>query len=208
MIIHNIEQRSEAWYSAKCGLVTSTRFKSLVAKETTDSYKDLVTNITCEIITGKMEETYSNALMEYGIEMEPFGRSEYETIMDCKVKTVGFITPDEDHKYFSWIGDSPDGLLPEDGLLEIKCPLARTHFEYIESNKLPAEYRHQVQGHLFVTGLKYCDFMSYVPGMKPFAIRIYPDLKLHAEFERRLDVLIKQVEQKLLTYEKYDYQNE
>jgi len=60
MIIHNIEQQSEAWFSARCGRVTGTRFKNLVAKETTDSYKDLITNLACEMITGKMEETYRN----------------------------------------------------------------------------------------------------------------------------------------------------
>lgn len=203
MIIHYFEQRSEAWYSAKCGLVTSTRFKNLCSKESTDSYKDLVTNLACEILTGRMEETYSNANMENGTETEPLARKEYEQQMEVKVQEVGFITPDEDHKYFTWIGDSPDGLLPDDGILEIKCPLARTHFEYIEANKLPSEYRHQVQGHLFVTGLKYCDFVSYVPGMKLFAYRVYPDMELHAEFELRLDKLIKDVEAKLKVYEQY-----
>ena len=209
MIIYNIDQRSEPWYLAKCGLVTSTRFKSLCAKDKTGAYKDLITNLACEIITGKMEETYSNALMEYGIETEPLARKEYEDIIDCEVKTVGFITPDEDSKYYSWIGDSPDGLLPDEGVLEIKCPLARTHLEYIEANKLPAEYRHQVQGHLFVTGLKYCDFMSYVPGMKSFIIRVYPDLELFAEFEKRLDQAIKQIQNKIEVYNKYDllYEN-
>ena len=208
MIIHNIEQRSEAWYSIKCGLVTSTRFKSLVAKETTDTYKDLVTNLACVIITGKMEEGYSNAIMEYGIETEPLARAEYEWITDTPVKTVGFITPDEDHKYHSWIGDSPDGLLPEEGILEIKCPLARTHFNYMEAGKLPSEYRYQVQGHLFVTGLKYCDFVSYFPKMKIFIIRVYPDYELFKEYENRLDKLIKDVEEKLNKYERYDIYNE
>lgn len=208
MIIHNIEQRSEAWYSVKCGLVTSTRFKNLCSKETTDSYKDLVTNIACEIITGKMEEGYSNANMEYGIETEPLARKEYESLMECEVQEVGFITPDEDHKYFSWIGDSPDGLTPDNGVLEIKCPLPKTHFGYIEDNKLPSEYRHQVQGHLFVTGADYCDFMSFVPGMKSFIIKVYPDPELHKEFELRLDVLIKAVEQKLEIYNQYNHDNE
>jgi putative phage-type endonuclease len=203
MIIHNIEQRSDAWYAIKCGLVTSTRFKSLCAKKSTDAYKDLVTNLACEELTGKMEETYSNALMEYGIEMEPQARREYEIITDTEVKTVGFITPDEDNKYSKWIGDSPDGLLPEDGILEIKCPLARTHLEYIEANRLPAEYRHQVQGHLFVTGLKYCDFVSYFPQMKLFIFRVYPDLELFREFETRLDKLIQDVDLKLKIYETY-----
>jgi hypothetical protein len=91
-----------------------------------------------------------------------------------------------------------------DGLIEIKCPLARTHFEYIEGGKLPSEYRYQVQGQLFVTGLPYCDFVSYVEGMKLFMVRVYPDAKLFKEFERRLDILIEQVKTKLENYNKYE----
>lgn len=206
MIILNCEQKSESWFEARSGRVTGTRFKELMAGESTDTYKKLVTNIACEIITGKQEETYSNAIMEHGIETEPIARAEYETIMEVEVKTAGFITPDEDHKYHDWIGISPDGLPPEEGILEIKCPLMRTHFEYIEGNKLPSEHRYQVQGQLFVTGLTYCDFMSFVEGMKPFIIRVLPDLELFKEFEKRLDVLIIQVQNKLSLYNKYDHE--
>jgi putative phage-type endonuclease len=204
MILHNIEQGSEAWHQIRCGRVTGTRFASLVAGETTKTYKDLVTNIACEIITGKAEETYINAIMEKGIETEPIARAEYESLFETEVKTIGFITPDEDNKYYDWIGVSPDGLL-DTGLIEIKCPLMKTHFGYIEDNRLPAEYRHQVQGQLFVTGLEYCDFMSFVEGMKPFIIRAYPDMELFAEFEKRLDILIIQVKEKLDNYHNYDY---
>jgi putative phage-type endonuclease len=205
MIIHNIEQRSEAWHSVRCGKVTGTRFKNLVSKETTDSYKDLLTNIACEIITGKQEDSYSNAMMEYGIETEPLARAKYEELFDIIVHEVGFISPDEDHKYSEWIGISPDGIIDDNGILEIKCPLARTHFEYIERNVLPSEYRYQVQGQLFVSNASYCDFMSYVEGMKPFIIRVNPDLELFAEFERRLDILIVQVLEKINLYNKYSH---
>jgi putative phage-type endonuclease len=205
MIYLNCEQGSEAWFEARCGRVTGTHFKELVAGETTDTYKKLVTNLACEIITKRKEETYSNANMEYGIETEPIARIIYEDLFDVKVETIGFIQPDEDHKYHEWIGVSPDGLIPDDGILEIKCPLMRTHFEYIEANKLPTEYKYQVQGQLFVSGRSYCHFMSFVEGMKPFVIPIYPDLELFKEFEKRLDLLIPQVQNKLLTYTKYRY---
>jgi len=205
MIIYNIEQHSEAWHEARCGRVTGTRFKNLVSKETTDSYKDLVTNIACEIITGEAEETYVSPAMQYGIDTEPEARREYETITDVSVTQVGFVIPDEEHKYHSWIGISPDGILPDDGILEIKCPLARTHFEYIERGVLPAEYRYQVQGQLFVTGFKYCHFMSYVPGMKPFIIEVIPDTELFELFNQRLDKLIIEVQEKLTKYQNYKY---
>jgi putative phage-type endonuclease len=206
MIIYNIEQQSEAWCSARCGKVTGTRFKDLVAGESTATYKNLVINIVCEMITGRQEETYSNATMEAGIETEPIARVEYENLFDIEVKECGFITPDEDHKYHEWVGISPDGIIPGlKGMIEIKCPLMRTHFEYIEAGKLPAEHRYQVQGQLFVTGYDYCDFISYVKGMKPFVIRVYPDLELFKEFEKRLDLLIVQVLEKIHIYNKYDH---
>ena len=205
MITHDIEQGSEAWFTARCGRVTGTRFKALMSGESTAGYKDLVTNIACEMITGKMEETYSNATMEKGIETEPIARAEYESIFEYKVKQVGFIIPDEDHIYHEWIGISPDGLLPDNGLLEIKCPLMKTHLRYIEKEELPSEYRHQVQGQLFVTGFEYCHFMSFVEGMKPFIIPVKPDLALFLEFHKRLNILIEQVKEKLNKYNQYDY---
>jgi putative phage-type endonuclease len=204
MIIHNIDQHSEAWHEVRCGRITGTRFKSLVAKETTDTYKDLLTNIACEIITQRAEETYVNAAMEKGLEMEPIARNVYQEFTDNKVKTAGFISPDEDTEFAEWIGISPDGLI-DDGLLEIKCPLMKTHMGYIMWNKLPAEYHYQVQGQLFVTGLKFCDFMSYVEGMKPFIIRVTPDLELFTFFVQRLRTAIPQIKELINQYNKYDY---
>ena len=143
MILHNIEQQSEAWHEVRLGRITGTRFKLLMAKESTASYQDLISNIACEIITGRAEEVYVNATMENGIETEPFARKEYENIFGVEVKQVGFIIPDEVTPYHEWIGISPDGLLDR-GLIEIKCPLMKTHLEYINYNELPSEYRYQV----------------------------------------------------------------
>jgi len=204
MIIHNFEQKSEAWHEARCGRVTGTRFKALVSGESTQTYKDLVTNIACEIITRRQEDTYTSPDMERGVELEPVARELYAEIMDVRVLEIGFITPDEDTPYAEWVGISPDGVI-KNSLLEIKCPKARTHLEYIEANKLPSEYRYQVQGQLFVTGFEYCDFMSYSEGMKPFIIRVYPDFELFELFKTRLDKLILDVRQKLKIYYKYDY---
>jgi putative phage-type endonuclease len=206
MILINIDQGSEAWFEVKAGKVTGTRFKALVAGEGTQTYKDLVSNIACEMITGRMEETYSNSAMEYGIETEDVARLEYQSLLQIPVIQCGFIQPDEDHKFFEWIGVSPDGILPtQNGMIEIKRPMMRTHLEYIESGKLPTEYRYQVQGQLFVTGFGFCDFVSSVDGMKPFIVRVYPDQELFLEFEKRLEKLIVDVNKKLENYNKYDY---
>lgn len=205
MIILNVEQGSEAWHKARCGRVTGTRFKALVAGESTATYKDLVTNIACEIITETTEPTFTSAAMQYGIDTEPKARELYESLFGVEVEQIGFIMPDEDNKYSEWVGISPDGVIDSKIELEIKCPMMKTHLDYIEKNKLPTEYRHQVQGQLFVTGFEYCDFMSYAEGMKPFIVRVFPDKELFKEYEARLDKLIIEVKQKLTIYNKYDF---
>lgn len=204
MIIHNIEQHSEAWHYLRCGRVTGTRFKSLMAGETTATYKDLITQLACEIITGQQEDAYVSADMERGTMLEPVAREAYEMEFGQEVKQIGFITPD-DSEFADWVGISPDGMLQDGGLLEIKCPKYKTHLEYIEADKLPSEYRYQVQGQLFVTEAPYCDFMSYAVNMKPFIIRVYPDTELFSQFEIRLRKLIEEVQTKLKIYQNYSH---
>lgn len=197
-----MEQGSEAWFEARCGLITATRIASMMAGESTKTYKDLITDLAGEIITGEVEESYSNAIMERGTELEPFARGEYESIFDTEVKEVGFVLSE---KYKDWLGVSPDGLTT-DGGLEIKCPLRKTHINYIEANRLPNEYKWQVQGSLFVTGLPHWDFMSYYPNMKPFILRVYPDKEMHLDIEQRLIKTIANVKAKIKMYKNYNYE--
>lgn len=197
-----MEQGSEAWFEARCGLITATRIASMMTGESTKTYKDLITDLAGEIITGEVEESYSNAIMERGTELEPFARSEYEAIFETEVKEVGFVLSE---KYKDWLGVSPDGLTT-DGGLEIKCPLRKTHINYIEANRLPNEYKWQVQGSLFVTGLPHWDFMSYYPNMKPFILRVYPDKEMHLDIEQRLIKTIANVKAKIKMYKNYNYE--
>ena len=197
-----MEQGSEAWFEARCGLITATRIALMMAGESTKTYKDLITDLAGEIITGEVEESYSNAIMERGTELEPFARGEYESIFDTEVKEVGFVLSE---KYKDWLGVSPDGLTT-DGGLEIKCPLRKTHINYIEANRLPNEYKWQVQGSLFVTGLPHWDFMSYYPNMKPFILRVYPDKEMHLDIEQRLIKTIANVKAKIKMYKNYNYE--
>ena len=224
MIIHNFEQGSESWYSIRAGKITGTRFKTLMSGDKTKGYKDLITDLAGEIITGKKEPTYSNAIMERGIEMEPEAANEYETIFEANLKEVGFIEPDEDNIFHGLIGVSPDRLINEItelrsqenkeafqilrnpiGLLEIKCPMMKTHLSYIRANKFPTEYKHQVQGQLFVTGLKFVDFMSYYPGLKPFIVRVEPDLFLFDEYKAELHKILPLIKSEIENYKSYNY---
>lgn len=207
MKAHDIEQGSEAWHAIRAGKVTGTRFKDLVSGETTTGFKNLIAALASEIITGEKEDQgFTNAAMQRGIDLEPDARELYERTFECEVKEVGFITPDEDHEYYGWLGISPDGIT--NGGVEIKCPLQTTHLKYIKANRMPSEYRWQIQGSLYVTGLPFWDFISYYPNMKPFIIRVLPCKEDHDKIEERLRIVKKLVEKAMETYYKYDHLRE
>ena len=141
--------------------------------------------------------------MQTGIDLEPYAVKEYESIFDIKVQGIGFVEPE--NEFTGWVGISPDGFINTDGLIEIKCPKAKTHLKYIKKNQLPSIYKPQVQSQLWVTEKKYCDFMSYVPGMKPFIIRVFPDIEYFNKIETEVRIAITTVEQDIKTYREYDY---
>lgn len=163
-------QGSEEWFEARLGFVTASNFHKVLNKKTGRGL--YMRKVAAEKLTGCREESYKNEVMEYGTETEQEARKYYETANDCKIEQVGFVTKDE------WIGGSPDGFIGEEGIIEIKCPLASTHIEHILSNKMPMKHIPQVQGLLWVTGRKWCDFVSFDPKVlsKPmFCLRIEQD---------------------------------
>lgn len=205
MIILDIEQSSEAWHQARCGRITATRIKALMQGESTQGYKDLIIDIAGEIITGEKEESYSNAIMERGIELEPEARRLYESEMGVTVDEIGFIIPNDNTDFSEWIGISPDGIIDNSFGLEIKCPLRKTHLNYIKRDVLPNEYKWQVQGSLFLTRFDYWDFMSYYPNMKPFIIRVKPDLEMYKAIDDRLQITIDRIKDEIKAYNDYSY---
>lgn len=202
MIIVDIEQGSEAWHEARVGMITGTRFSSVMAGKDTAKYKDLITDLAGEIITGEKEESYSNAIMERGVEMESEARKSYEGLFNVTVSEIGFCIDDS---FGEWVGISPDGFIEgEKGMTEFKCPIRKTHMNYIRMNKLPSVYQWQVQGGLMVSGYHYCDFMSYRPDMKPFIIRVYPDLEMHENLTNEINIIIEAVRKAILNYNEYE----
>ena len=146
--------------------------------------------LVAERLTGICEETYYNKNMEIGNILEPDARKYYEKEKGCIVKQVGFVVRDE------WVGVSPDGLIGDDGLLEIKCPLASTHIDTITKNRLPATYVPQVQGQLWVTERLWCDFMSYCPlvkGRPSHYIRVPRDDAYIAILEKEVRIFVEQL---------------
>ena len=198
MIVINIEQGSEAWFQERCGRFTASKFSTLMSGKSTKGYKDLILDIAGEAITGEVEESYSNANMERGKDLEPEARQEFtELISD--VKEVGFCLPDSD--IAEWCGVSPDGMLPDGAILEIKCPLRKTHLNYLRNDRLPNEYKWQVQGQIFVTGAPYGYFMSYYPNMKPFILKVERDEQMITDLETRIKEAITEVKEIIKSYD-------
>ena len=172
MQVINIEQGTQEWHEARKGVVTGSRFKDVVTPakgELSTSSKKYMYELVAERM-GATVEFFSNAHMERGTELENDARTAYEFIKDCEVSEVGFCL--DDNKI---IGISPDGLIGEDGGLEIKCPKETTHISYLDDGGLPLIYKPQVQGSMWVTGRKWWDFMSYHPQLPPLIIRVHRD---------------------------------
>ena len=193
-----MDQGSEAWHEIKLGKFTGTRFKDIVAKKTTAAYQNCIADVASEILTQNKEESYSSDAMQRGVDLEPEARKFYGDLTGIQVYEVGFIEADE------WVGVSPDGLIDDDGMIEIKCPIAKTLFKYMSDGRLPNEYKWQVQGQLWVTQRQYCDFMAYYPGLKPFLIRVFPDLEMHKQLEIAVQEAIEDVKKLISDYKKYD----
>jgi len=205
MIIHKCEQGSEAWHEIKLGRFTGTRIKNLMSAKSTASYQNVIAEVVAEILTHSKEDNYTNDDMQRGIDMEPEAANYYNGIYEaCELDEIGFCEPEESD-YSDYAGVSPDRLVNDDGLLEIKCPKAKTHFNYIKSGKMPNEYKWQVQHQLFITERKWCDFMSYYPGLKPFIIRVLPDMEMHSKIVDELRLAIKAVKETIEMYNQYNY---
>jgi len=173
MIILDCEQNSPEWFTARAGRPTASCFDQIITPKTgkasTQAQKYLYT-LAGERIAGAKAETYTNAWMERGIEIEAEARDLFQMVNDVEVRQVGVVYPDE-HKLFSC---SPDGLMESEGL-EIKCPAMHTHVGYLLAGTLPADYIPQVQGSMLITGFLHWNFVSYYPGLPPLILKVARD---------------------------------
>lgn len=180
-----IDQRSDEWFKARLGRATASRFADCLATIKTGeaaTRRNYRIQVVTERLTGQKQESFTNAAMEWGTMTEPQARSAYEFHTDNEVQEVGFF-PHPD----LMAGASPDGLIGDDGLLEIKCPNSTTHVEYLDAGVLPSKYVPQVQGQLWITGRKWADFVSFDPRMphnlQLFVCRVERDDQYIAELE-------------------------
>jgi len=181
MRIIDCEQRSQEWFEARLGLPTASNFDKLLTTkgEVSKQRNKYLYRLAGEKVAEQSEETYQNAIMQRGIILEDEARQLYQLITGQEVQTVGFCLA-------NGYGCSPDGLIGEDGAIEIKCPIASTHVAYLLAGVLPLDYFQQCQGELFVTGRKWVDFMSYYPGIKPLIVRVKRDEKFIKKLKSEL----------------------
>jgi len=195
-----MEQRSPEWYAARLGKVTASRVADIVAKTKTGystSRANYMAELICERLTGMQGASYSNAAMQWGTDTEPMARAAYEGAVGSLVIETGFVP----HGSISMAGASPDGLIGDDGLVEIKCPITATHIDTLLGQSVPGRYVTQMQWQMACTGRKWCDFVSYDPRMPEkmqlFIKRVDRDNAAIAELEREVVNFLNELESKI-----------
>jgi putative phage-type endonuclease len=163
MTIHEVEQRSQEWFALRKQYPLTASQAQAIAN-VGKGLETLVWGKLAEAYSSGVVEDISNRHTERGIELEPQARSLYELETNATVKEVGFITNDE---ISSVAGASPDGLVGEDGLLEIKCFDDAKHFKMtILGVEIESQYMWQMQMQMLITGRKWCDFLAYNPNFE------------------------------------------
>ena len=174
-----MEQGTDAWLRARAGKVTASRVADVIATTRSGpstSRKNYLAELVAERLTGVPAQGFVNAAMQWGTDTEPQARAAYEFFRDATVVEVGFI----DHPTIEMSGASPDGLVGDDGLVEIKCPLTATHIETVLGATVPDKHVVQMLWQMECTGRAWCDYVSFDP-------RLPEDLNLSVQRVERDD---------------------
>lgn len=168
-----MEQRTESWFSERAGKVTASKIADLMAKTKTGygaGRANYMAQLVAERLTGEPTQGFSNAAMQWGIDTEPQARAMYEFQTGLTVVQVGFIH----HPTIPMSGASPDGLVGDSGLVEIKCPNTATHIETLRGGGIDRKYLLQMHWQMICTERQWCDFVSFDP-------RLPAEMQMHIE---------------------------
>jgi putative phage-type endonuclease len=155
-------QGTPEWLAERAGKVTASMISNVLMKPETAGYRDYQAQLVAEILTGKPQGSdFTSAAMQFGTETEPLARSAYEAETGFSVDEVGFCQ----HLKIERSGASPDGLVGNSGLVEIKCPKVATHLAYLIADVVPAAYKNQMMWQMACTGRDWCDFVSFRPDL-------------------------------------------
>lgn len=198
-------QGSEAWLRARCGSLGASAIHEVMARTKSGygaSRANVMARLIVERLTGEPQDTYTNEAMRRGTEMEPVARAAYEFRQDIEVAICGLYR----HPSIAWTHASPDGLIGDDGLIEIKCPHTATHIDTLLSGEIADKYVKQMQWQMRCADRAWCDFVSFddrLPErLQLFSRRIRRDDKLIAEMEAEVSKFLAELEAKLEALEK------
>jgi len=191
--IFDCVQGEDAWFEARRGVVTASRFSDVLAKGQGITRRKYMLTLAAEAITGEISESYSNAHMERGQMMESEARDLYAFANDVEPQSVGFMRRGR-------AGASPDSLIGEDGLLEVKTKLGHLQLDVLDKGKLPSEHVAQVQGQLMISGRQFCDFVSYWPRLPLFCVRVERDEKYIAALNQAIAEFVGEMDEYIKRY--------
>lgn len=181
--IFDCKQGTPEWRECRRGIPTASAFHMMLAGGQGKTRRKYMLELIGEQLTGIPADSFSNAHTERGHVMEVEARERLGFDYAEPLRQVGFIRRKTE---FGFIGCSPDSLIGDDGMLEIKTKLPHLQLEVLIENRLPPEHVAQCQGALWVTQRKWLDFVSYWPGLADFKIRVYPDPEYFAKLEAGL----------------------
>lgn len=195
-----MEQRTSEWFQERLGKVTASRVADIIARTKSGysaSRDNYMAQLVCERMTQTPAESYTNASMQWGTEQEPFARAAYESAKDVLVEEVGFIT----HPLIQNSGASPDGLVGEFGLVEIKAPQTNTHIQTLLDQKIPEKHIAQMQWQMCCTDRRWCDYVSFDPrmaeGLQLFIKRVEFDPEYVSMLEKEVILFLKELDTKI-----------
>lgn len=187
-----MDQRTDEWFAARLGKVTASKIADVMAKTKTGygaGRANYAAQLVTERLTGTKADSFTNAAMQWGTDCEPRARAAYEFTTGLTVVETGFV----DHPAVAMSGASPDGLVGDDGLVEIKCPNSATHIATLQGGGIDRKYLLQMQWQMACTGRQWCDFASYDP-------RLPLEMQLHVERVARDDALIAEIEAEVTAF--------
>ena len=184
-------QGSEEWLQARVGKVTASRVHDIIATTRSGGFtsgrKNYMADLVIERLTGQPAPSYQSAAMQYGINMEPSARFAYALATGAEITEMGFIQ----HPTIAMAGCSPDGLVGDDGLVEIKCPNTATMIEVLLGGKTDPAYASQCHFQMSCTGRQWCDLVTFdnrLPeGMQMHIFRIHRDDKIIAKLDLEVE---------------------
>ena len=193
-------QQTEEWFQARVGRMTASRVGDVLAKTRSGpsaSRAAYMGELVAERLTGQPIEKFQSAAMKQGTELEPQARAAYVFLSGSTVEEIGFVP----HPRINAAGCSPDGLVGDLGLVEIKCPQTHTHIETLLGAEIAKGYRDQMQFQLACTGRLWCDFVSFCPlmpaGMDTHIRRVERDNVYIAEMEVEIGKFLAELDAKI-----------